>query len=81
MGRRLHKYSSPKKYTDPSCPYVGVCRKGQTVTSIEVFDTEAKRIEKLAKKYRCCDASVVEVLFDILEENDIDIEEAWEKGA
>ena len=45
--------------------------------TIEVFNTEAERIDKLAKEHACCDASVIEVLFDILEENDIDINEAW----
>lgn len=47
------------------------------MTRIEIFDTEAERIEKLAEKHDCCEASVIEVLFDILEENEIDIEEAW----
>lgn len=47
------------------------------MTSIDVYDTEAERINKLAEKYDCCDASVIEVLFDILEENGIDIEEVW----
>lgn len=47
------------------------------MTRIEVYDTEAKRISKLAEKYDTCEAAVVEVLFDILKENDIDIEEAW----
>ena len=51
------------------------------MTNISVFDTEAERISKLAEKYDCCEASVVEALFDILKENEIDIEEAWEKGA
>jgi hypothetical protein len=51
------------------------------MTYIRVFDTEAERISKLAEKHNCCEASVVEVLFDILRENEIDIEEAWEKGA
>lgn len=55
---------------------------GRTVMkSIEIFNYEAERINKLAKKYECCDAAVVEALFDILEEQGIDIEEAWEKGA
>ena len=55
---------------------------GRTVMkSIEIFNYEAERINKLAKKYECCEAAVVEVLFDILEEQGIDIEEAWEKGA
>ena len=45
--------------------------------TIEVFNTEAERIDKLAKEHACCEASVIEVLFDILEENDIKIEEAW----
>lgn len=52
-------------------------RKEHSMTNISVFDTEAERISKLAEKYDCCEASVVEVLFDILRENEIDIEEAW----
>ena len=47
------------------------------MTRIEVFDTEAKRISKLAERYDCCEASVIEVLFEILEDNGINIEEAW----
>ena len=49
--------------------------------SIEIYNYEAERISKLADKYECCEASVIEALFDILEENEIDIEEAWERGA
>ena len=60
-----------------SCSSVGICQKGTDMTTIEVFDTEAKRISKIADKHECCEASVIEVLFDILEENGIDIEEAW----
>ena len=40
---------------------------------IDIFDTEAKRIEKLCGKHDMADASVIEALFDALEENDIDI--------
>lgn len=47
------------------------------MTRIEVFDTEAQRISKIAAEHDCCEASVVEALFDILKENGIDIEEAW----
>lgn len=47
------------------------------MTHIEVFNSEAERISELAAKHDCCEAAVVEVLFDILEENEIDIEEAW----
>jgi hypothetical protein len=47
------------------------------MTNIEIYNSEAERINKLADKHECCEASVVEALFDILEENGIDIEEAW----
>lgn len=40
---------------------------------IDIFDTEAKRIEKLCGKHDVADASVIEALFDALGENDIDI--------
>ena len=53
----------------------------QQMKSIEIYNSEAERIDKLAEKYDCCEASVVEALFDILEENGVDIEVAWEKGA
>lgn len=52
-------------------------QEGRAMTTIEVFDTEARRIERLAEKYDTCDASVIETLFDILEEHEIDIDEAW----
>ena len=45
--------------------------------NIEVYNFEAERISELADKHECCEASVVEALFEILEENGIDIEEAW----
>ena len=45
--------------------------------NIEVFSEEAERISELADKHECSEASVVEALFEILEENGIDIEEAW----
>lgn len=60
-----------------SCPDVGICRKGHSMKNIEVFSEEAERISELADKHECCEASVVEALFEILEENGIDIEEAW----
>ena len=45
--------------------------------NIEIYDLEADRISELADKHECSEASVVEALFEILEENEIDIEEAW----
>lgn len=49
--------------------------KETTMTRIDVFDTEARRIEKLVDKYDACDASIIEVLFDIIDENEIDIDD------
>ena len=48
---------------------------------IDVFDTEAKRIDEIADKHDTCDASVVEVLFDIIDEYEIDIDLYIMKGA
>lgn len=45
------------------------------MTNIEVFNTEAERISKLADKFDICTASVVDMMFEALEENDINIEE------
>lgn len=52
-------------------------RKGKHMKQVEVFDEEYKRIVKLARKFDCCEASVVEALFDMLKDHDIDIEEEW----
>ena len=49
--------------------------KGKTMTSISIFNSEAKRIEEIADEYDICDASVIEVLFEIVDCNDIDIAE------
>lgn len=51
--------------------------KETAMTTIKIYDSEAERIDKLAEQHDCCEASVIEALFDILEENDIDIEEVW----
>ena len=45
------------------------------MTNIEVFNTEADKINKLADKYDICTASVIDMMFEALEENDINIEE------
>ena len=52
-------------------------RKDTDMTTIEIFDSEAATIKRLAEKYDCCEASVVDVLFELLADNGIDIEEAW----
>ena len=43
------------------------------MSKIDVFDTEKKRIDEIADKYDACDASVIEALFDIIDENGINI--------
>ena len=40
---------------------------------ISVYDTEAVRIEEIMEKYDVGDASVIEALFDIIDDNGIDI--------
>lgn len=52
-------------------------RKETDMTSITIYDSEAKKIQDLADRHDMCEASVIEALFDILKENDIDIDEAW----
>lgn len=47
------------------------------MTSIEVFDTEAAIIKRLAEKHDCCEASIVDVILQLLEENEIDIDKDW----
>ena len=44
--------------------------------NIEVFTDDAKRIEKLAERYDTCEASIVEIMFDLLDDNGIDIDDA-----
>lgn len=46
-----------------------------TMMTIEVFDTEAKRINKLADKFDTCDASIIDMLFEMMEDNELDIED------
>lgn len=51
-------------------------QEGDTMTTIEIFDMEAKRIEKLVERYDTCEASIVEALFELLDDNGIDIDDA-----
>jgi hypothetical protein len=45
------------------------------MTKVTIYDTEAKRIEKIAEDIGVTEAEVVEAIFDIIDNNEIDIKD------
>lgn len=45
------------------------------MTNISAYDEEAKRVEDIAEKNDTTECEVIRALFDVLEDNDINIED------
>ena len=81
MNIQLDKVTGLQAYSQIPAHIWAYAQRGDNMKKIDVFDTEAKRIDEIADTHDTCDASVVEVLFDIIDEYEIDIDLYIMKGA